>query len=70
MRIRRIDSDALLGADYDAERSVLTVQFESGSIYEYFDVEPELYAELEAAQPHPWRVVGERVREHRYRRLA
>ena len=70
MRIRRIDSDALLGAAYDAERSVLTVRFESGSIYEYFDVEPELYAELEAAQPHPWRVVGERVNEHRYRRLA
>jgi hypothetical protein len=32
MRIRRIDSDALLDADYEAERSVLTVQFESGSI--------------------------------------
>jgi hypothetical protein len=70
MGIRRIDSDALLGVDYDAERGVLTVQFESGSIYEYFDVEPELFDELEASQPHPWRVVGERVKEHRYRRLA
>jgi hypothetical protein len=46
------------------------VQFESGSIYEYFDVDRELYDELEAAQPHPWRVVGARVKEHRYRRLA
>ena len=69
-RIRRIESEALLGAAYDGERRVLTVQFESGSVYEYFEVEPGLYAELEAAQPHPWRVVGERVKEHRYRRLA
>ena len=49
---------------------MLLVQFESGSIYEYFDVEPELFEELEAAQPHPWHVVGERVKEHRFRRLA
>ncbi|MDQ0892904.1 KTSC domain-containing protein [Agromyces ramosus] len=69
-RIRRIESEALLGAAYDRESRVLTVQFESGSIYEYFEVEPELYTELEAAQPHPWRVVGARVKEHRYRRLA
>jgi hypothetical protein len=70
MRVPRIRSDALLGASYDLERRILTVQFESGSVYEYFDVEPELYDELEAAQPHPWHVVGERVKEHRYRRLA
>jgi hypothetical protein len=69
MGIRRIESDALNGAAYDAVRRVLTIEFESGSVYEYFDVEPELYAELEAAQPHPWRVVGDRVKAHRYRRL-
>ena len=69
-RVRRIRSDALDGVTYDADRRVLTVQFESGSIYEYFDVEPELFDELEAAQPHPWHAVGERVKEHRYRRLA
>lgn len=70
MRVPRIRSDALLGASYDLERRILTVQFETGSVYEYYDVEPELYDELEAAQPHPWRVVGERVREHRYRRIS
>ena len=69
-RLPRIDSDALDGASYDPERRVLTVQFESGSVYEYYDVEPELYDELEAAQPHPWHVVGEHVKEHRYRRIA
>lgn len=70
MRVPRIRSDALLGASYDLERRILTVQFETGSVYEYYDVEPELYDELEAAQPHPWRVVGERVKEHRYRRIS
>ena len=69
MGLTHIDSDALAGAEYDVDRRVLTVQFESGSVYEYFDVEPELFAELEAAQPHPWRVVGSRVKEHRYRRV-
>lgn len=70
MRVPRIRSDALLGASYDLERRILTVQFETGSVYEYYDVEPELHDELEAAQPHPWRVVGERVKEHRYRRIS
>jgi hypothetical protein len=70
MRVPPIDSEALDGAAYDPKRRVLIVQFESGSIYEYFDVDRELYDELEAAQPHPWHVVGARVKEHRYRRLA
>ncbi|GAA1836761.1 KTSC domain-containing protein [Agromyces salentinus] len=69
MRVPRIHSDALNGAVYDVARRVLTVEFESGSVYEYLDVEPELYDELEAAQPHPWRVVGERVKGHEYRRV-
>ncbi|WP_172979925.1 KTSC domain-containing protein [Agromyces agglutinans] len=69
MRIPRIHSDAVNGATYDPDRRVLTIEFESGSVYEYLDVEPELYADLEAAQPHPWRVVGARVKEHDYRRL-
>jgi hypothetical protein len=69
VRVPRIDSDALDGASYDPGRRVLTVLFESGSVYEYYDVEPELFDELEAAQPHPWHVVGARVKEHPYRRL-
>jgi hypothetical protein len=69
MRVPRVQSEALNGATYDPERRLLTVEFESGSVYEYFDVEPELFAELEAAQPHPWRVVGARVKEHDYRRV-
>lgn len=69
MRVPNIRSDALDGASYDPDRRVLTVQFETGSVYEYFDVAPELFAELEATQPHPWRVVGARVKEHRYRRI-
>ena len=35
--LRRIDSEALNGAEYDRERRVLTIEFESDSVYEYFD---------------------------------
>ncbi|WP_022894223.1 KTSC domain-containing protein [Agromyces subbeticus] len=69
-RLHPISSEALRAVSYDRERRVLTVQFESGSIYEYFDVAPELHAELLEAQPHPWQVVGERVKAHRFRRIA
>lgn len=65
-----IESDALTGVDYDAERRVLTVRFESGGIYEYDGVEPALHAALLAAQPHPWTVFSEQVKAHPYRRIA
>jgi hypothetical protein len=70
MALRPVSSDALRAVSYDRERRVLTVQFESGSLYEYFEVAPELHDELLAAQPHPWQVVGDRVKRHRFRRLA
>ncbi|HWU45598.1 MAG TPA: KTSC domain-containing protein [Humibacter sp.] len=69
MRLHPISSDALDGFAYDERRRVLTIAYESGGVYEYFDVEPELVAELRREQPHPWRVVGERVKRHRYRRI-
>jgi hypothetical protein len=69
MPLQPIDSGALGGAAYDAESRTLTVEYESGSVYEYYDVEPELYEELERSQPHPWHVVGTRVKEHRFRRI-
>ena len=38
----RVQSEALNGATCDPERRLLTLEFESGSVYEYLDVEPEL----------------------------
>jgi hypothetical protein len=68
--LQPIRSDAIVAADYDRGRAVLTLRYESGGTYEYFDVEPELYEELLAAQPHPWSQLGERVKAHRFRRLG
>ncbi|HEU4808507.1 MAG TPA: KTSC domain-containing protein [Homoserinimonas sp.] len=70
MDLEPIDSDAIDGVSYDAASRTLTVKFESGGVYEYFDVDPSLFEELQHAQPHPWSVVGEEVKSHRFRRLA
>lgn len=65
-----IDSEALDGISYDAERHTLTIAFESGGVYEYYDVDPAVFETLHAAQPHPWTVVGEEVKRHRFHRIA
>lgn len=70
MHLDPIDSGALDGASYDAASGTLTVRFESGGVYEYFDVEQSLFDELQKSQPHPWSVVGEEVKAHRFRRLS
>lgn len=69
VRREPIRSDALITAGYDPETRRLAVEYEAGGVYEYDDVDPELYDELLAAQPHPWSVVGERVKQHRYRQI-
>ncbi|PJJ55201.1 KTSC domain-containing protein [Compostimonas suwonensis] len=70
MALDPIDSDALDGASYDPRTRTLTVSFESGGVYEYYEVDPELVELLERSQPHPWSVVGEDVRAHRFRRIG
>lgn len=68
MHLDPIDSNALDGVFYDPARRTLTVKFESGGVYEYFDVEQSLFDEPQRSQPHPWSVVGDRVKAHRFRR--
>jgi hypothetical protein len=69
VRLRPIRSDAIVAAGYDPAARVLAVKYESGTVYEYLDVDQELYEELLAAQPHPWSRVGERVKAHEFRRV-
>jgi hypothetical protein len=69
MRFDAISSGALEGAAYDPETRTLVVRFESGGTYEYYDVDETLYDELVRPEPHPWRRVGQRIKEHRFRRL-
>jgi hypothetical protein len=58
------------GSRPDAQRSVLAVEYESGAVYEYYDVPRSLYEGLLAAQPHPWSVYGEQVKAHRFRQVS
>lgn len=69
VELQPIRSDAIVAAGYDRRLRTLTVRFESGGTYEYFDVESELFDELLRAQPHPWSRVGDRVKSHRFRRV-
>jgi hypothetical protein len=54
----QIQSDNVRAAGYDAASLVMTVQFDNGAIYEYYDVPPDLWTSFIAAQPHPWSQVG------------
>ena len=45
-------------AGYDAASKVMTVQFDNGSLYEYYGVPADLWTAFVAAQPHPWSQVG------------
>jgi len=53
-----IISDNLSAAGYEANSMVMTVQFKSGAIYEYYAVPADLWLSFVAAQPHPWSQVG------------
>lgn len=62
MRLRKIASSHLSAAGYDEKKKILSVQFEGGEIYDYFDVPPAVYQEMLDAQPHPWTAVNRQLR--------
>lgn len=45
-------------AGYDEASMVMTVQFDNGTLYEYYGVPANLWTSFIAAQPHPWGQVG------------
>jgi hypothetical protein len=53
-----IQSDDVQSAGYDAATQTMTVQFDSGGLYEYYSVPTSLWEDFVAAQPHPWSTVG------------
>ena len=53
-----IESDNVSAAGYDVESKAMTVRFDNGAMYEYYDVPTELWISFLAAQPHPWSQVG------------
>ena len=44
-----VNSSNLASVGYDGEANVLRVSFKSGSLYEYYDVSPDVHANLMAA---------------------
>ena len=46
MRRQSVASSAISSIGYDERSSVLEVEFESGVVYDYFDVPPKVYADL------------------------
>jgi hypothetical protein len=54
----RIISDNVSAAGYEANSMVMSVQFDSGALYEYYGVPADIWTSFVAAQPHPWSQVG------------
>lgn len=53
-----ITSSNVVAAGFDAKLLVMTVRFNNGALYEYYDVPISLWESFVAAQPHPWSQVG------------
>jgi hypothetical protein len=50
MERQPVKSTNVKAVGYDAETKVLEVEFKSGGIYQYAGVQPEMYADLLAAE--------------------
>jgi hypothetical protein len=62
MHRTHVSSSAISSIGYDDRSSVLEVEFESGAVYDYFDVPPKVYQDLLKA-PSKGTFVSRRVRD-------
>jgi hypothetical protein len=62
MRRTHIASSAISSVGYDESNSRLEVEFESGAVYDYFDVPSKVYDDLLKA-PSKGRFVSQRIRD-------
>lgn len=53
-----IESDNVSAAGYNDSSMVMTIRFDNGALYEYYNVPPELWTAFVGAQPDPWSHVG------------
>lgn len=61
-------SESIAAVGYNAGTRTMRVHFRSGGVYDYFSVDPSLYAEM--LRPHPWRRVGKIVKSHLNQRVG
>ena len=52
MKRTAVESSNLVSVGYNEETKTLEIQFHSGGIYQYDDVEKEVYDELMSAESH------------------
>jgi hypothetical protein len=50
MRRERVHSEALRSVGYDPDARILEIEFNSGTVYRYFDVPPSVHAGLMTAE--------------------
>ena len=62
MRRTHVDSSAVSSVGYDERSSVLEVEFNSGAVYDYYDVPPKIFRDLLRA-PSIGSFVSQRVRD-------
>jgi hypothetical protein len=62
MRRTSVASSAISSVGYDERSSVLEVEFESGAVYDYFDVPPKVYEDLLNASS-KGKFVSQRIRD-------
>ncbi len=67
MQMTPVTSEAVRAVGYDHATRVLRVAFREGGVYDYLDVDEDLYRQMLA--PHPWHRLAELVKSHRYREL-
>lgn len=68
MNMQPVTSTNVAAVGYDAATRTMRVAFQSGGVYDYFDVNPALFEQL--LLPYPWRRIGAMVKAHRYARVA
>lgn len=62
MQRTRVSSSAISSVGYDEGRSVLEVEFQSGAVYDYFDVPPKVWKALQKAES-KGQFVSRRIRD-------
>ena len=50
MQREKVDSSQIVSIGYEPETQKLEIEFKTRSVYEYANVEPEVYAELMSAE--------------------
>lgn len=62
MQRKHVTSSAISSVGYDERSSVLEVEFQSGAVYDYFDVPPKVYRAFLKA-PSKGSFVSRRIRD-------